>query len=603
MNRAAILAWGLLLAAAAGVSVPVLADDHGKPAPSAISPAPPRAEDAYPPNPFGFFRGHGPPELLDSPRAVGFYFDTFLMVFVGAMFLLWVRTSYWVSRDSSALRLSSPIWNLAMLLCGLLGFAAVFLLPRFYGLLPLLALYGLPMYAYVRLRNSRVAEFSKVLTPQHLAALGLRQLAIFGIRIQTPGVLEAATGMSIKFLGKSDSTGVSETISRQVEHSPNYLAAKDLILRAIQRRSTDIHLEPKEGQVAVRFRIDGMMYPDEPFDVSKGRNIINIVKILCALDITERRRPQDGSFRAEVEDREIDFRVATQGTQLGEKLTLRILDPENSVEQIEELGFRKSLYDQIREVIRRPHGLVLAAGPAGAGKSTTLHAAINDLDTEHRNVITIEDPVEYRVENVTQIEISTAKGQTFGETLRNVLRQDPDVVMIGEIRDEETAQAVCQAAHTGHLVFSTVHATDSIAAVLRLLELGTEPALVAETLSLVLAQRLVRRLCPECKEEYEPTTDELVKAGLPEEGVSSLSREGANPKCKTCRGVGYHGQVGVFEVLPLTEEVRAHLLQKPTPTSLRLEARNHGLLTLREEGLRLVARGITSVEELNRVVG
>ncbi len=218
-------------------------------------------------------------------------------------------------------------------------------------------------------------------------------------------------------------------------------------------------------------------------------------------------------------------------------------------------------------------------------------------------MITIEDPVEYHARNITQIEISTAKGQTFGETLRNVLRQDPDVVMIGEIRDEETAQAVCRAAHTGHLVFSTVHASDSIAAVLRLLELGTEPALLAETLSLVVAQRLVRRLCFECKEEYEPAADELIQAGLPEEGIEALYREGANPKCKVCRGVGYHGQVGVFEVLPLTEEVRGHLLQKPTPTSLRLEARNYGLLTLREEGLRLVARGVTSLAELNRVVG
>ncbi len=573
--------------------------------PAPIPQAPPRAEGAYPPNPFGFFRGHGPPELLQAPRAIGLYFDSWILILLGVFFLLWVRTSYWVSRDSSALKLSSSIWNLVFLLCGFAGFVAVLLLPRFYGLLPMLALYGLPMYAYVRLRNSRVPSFSKVMTPRHLVVLLLRQLSWFGVRLHMPGFEETALGVRIRFLGKSDdrTAGVGEAISRQVENSPNYVAAKDLILRALHRRSSDIHLEPKEGQLAVRFRVDGLMTSDESFDMAQGRNIINIFKILCALDITERRRPQDGSFRAEVEDREIDFRVATQGTQLGEKLTLRILDPENAVRDLEELGFRKSLYEEIRQVIAKPHGLILVAGPAGAGKSTTLHAAINDLDLEQRNVITIEDPVEYQTEGITQIGIRTSEGQTFGETLRNVLRQDPDVVMIGEIRDGETANVVCEAAHTGHLVFSTVHAVDSIAAVLRLLELGAEPSMFSDALSLMLAQRLVRRLCSECKEEYEPTQKELLNAGLPSEDISVLYCEGTNADCRLCKGTGYYGQVGVFESLPLTEEIRNHLTQNPSPTSLRLAARNNGFLTLKEEGLRLVARGVTSLEELTRAVG
>ncbi|MCA9071221.1 MAG: Flp pilus assembly complex ATPase component TadA, partial [Planctomycetaceae bacterium] len=206
-------------------------------------------------------------------------------------------------------------------------------------------------------------------------------------------------------------------------------------------------------------------------------------------------------------------------------------------------------------------------------------------------------------ETVTQIEIQTSQGQTFVETLRSVLRQDPDVVLIGEIRDGETAEAACQAAHTGHLVFSTLHANDSIAAVLRMLELGTDPSLLGETLSLVLAQRLVRRLCPECKEEYQPKPKELENSGLPAEEGTVLFREGTNDKCQICQGTGYFGQVGVFEVLPLDDAIRAHIEQKPTSTSLRLLARNHGLLTLQEEGLRLVARGITSMDELKRVVG
>jgi type II secretory ATPase GspE/PulE/Tfp pilus assembly ATPase PilB-like protein len=575
-------------------------------APTAISPAAPRASEAYPPNPFGFFRGHGPPDLLENPRAIGLYFDSFLMLAVVIVFLLWVRTSYWVSRDSASLRLSSTTWNLAMLIAGSAGFLLVFFLPRYYNLLPLFALYGLPLYAYVRHRNSRVPEFSKVMTPRHFVAVVLRQLAKVGIRVQMPGFQAAGlAGTSIRFLGKSDdrTLGVSETISRQAENSPNYLAAKDLILRALTGRASDIHLEPKEGELAVRLRIDGLMVPDESYEVARGRNIINIFKILCALDITERRRAQDGSFRAEALGREIDFRVATQSTQLGEKLSIRVLDPENSVSELDELGLRKGVYDQLRETIRKPHGLMLAVGPAGSGKSTTLHAALNDLDTKGKNVITIEDPVEYRLDSVTQIEIKTSEGQTFFETLRNVLRQDPDVVMIGEIRDGETASAACQAALAGHMVLSTLHASDTIAALLMMLELGTEPSLLTGSLEMILAERLVRRLCTECKQEYKPTKDDLAKLGLPPDDLRTLYREGKDPKCPQCRGRGYVGQVGVFEMLLVTDELRKVILDNPTPTSLRLAARNQGLLTLREEGLRLVARGITSIEELTRVVG
>ncbi len=583
-----------------------LAGEEPAPTASAIPSAPPRAPEAFPPNPFDFFRGHGPPELLQNPRAVGLYYDFFLLSFLAIVFLLWVRTSYWVSRDSSVHRLHSPFWNLAMLVSGLVGFASVFMLPRYYGLLPLLVFYGLPLYAYVRLRNGRVPAFSKVMTSRHLAAILLRQLSWLGIRIQMPGIQVAAIGgTNVRFLGKSDEriAGVSETISRQVEHSPNYLAAKDLIYRAVTRRSTDIHLEPKDGQLQVRLRIDGLRCPEDAYDLAQGRNLINIFKILSALDITERRRAQDGSFRGEVDGREIDFRVATQSTQLGEKLSIRVLDPENSIRELHELGLRKSVYDQIREVIQRPHGLVLAAGPAGSGKSTTLHAALLELDTGQRNVITIEDPVEYRVASITQIEIQTSQGQSFAQTLRNVLRQDPDVLLIGEIRDGETAEAAGQAALAGHLVLSTLHAGDSIAAVLRILELGVEPSLLAGCLEMVIAQRLVRRLCPDCKEEFQPSADDLERIGLPAEEIDGLYRQGTLPNCPACRGLGYYGQVGVFEVLLMSDELRSIILENPTPTALRLAARNQGLLTLREEGLRLVARGITSLEELNRVVG
>src|SRR5262249_30273750 len=263
---------------------------------------------------------------------------------------------------------------------------------------------------------------------------------------------ESTSGPPIRFLGKSGKDQ-DEARNRQVENSRGYLAAKELIYDAILRRSTDVHLEPGPDEVTARYRIDGVMYPTEPFDRSVGDAIINIFKVLSAMDITEKRKAQDGSFRAAMESREIDFRVATQGTREGEKMSLRILDQSNSVSTLAGLGMRKQLQDQISEVVHQPHGMFLSCGPTGAGKSTTLYAALHELDALQQNIITVEDPIEYRMEGITQIEINTKAGQTFGSSLRSILRQDPDVVLIGEIRDEETARVGCQASNTGHMAF------------------------------------------------------------------------------------------------------------------------------------------------------
>jgi type II secretory ATPase GspE/PulE/Tfp pilus assembly ATPase PilB-like protein len=377
-----------------------------------------------------------------------------------------------------------------------------------------------------------------------------------------------------------------------------------MIYDAIIRRATDVHLEPHEDELSVRYRIDGVMYPAEPFDRTVGDAIINIFKVLSAMDITERRKPQDGSFRAETEGREIDFRVATQGTQIGEKMSLRILDQENSVKTLLDLGMRKALSDQITEIINQPHGMFLSCGPTGAGKSTTLYAALSGLDVHQINIITIEDPVEYRMTGVTQIEINTKAGQTFAGSLRSVLRQDPDVVLIGEMRDDETTRIACQAANTGHMVFSTVHANDSISALFRILDMGVEPFMLASSLSGILGQRLVRRLCEDCREAYKPDPDILKKNNLPPEQVKQFFRpptEGSN-NCASCGGLGYKGRVGVYELLVINDRLRDLIRENPQLSVIKAEARKNGMLYLKEEGLRLVVKGITSMDEMIRVV-
>jgi len=286
-------------------------------------------------------------------------------------------------------------------------------------------------------------------------------------------------------------------------------------------------------------------------------------------------------------------------------MTLRILDQSQSVSTLDDLGFRKQLEDQIKDIIHQPHGLMLVCGPTGAGKSTTLYACLNSIDSYQQNIITIEDPVEYKMDNVTQIEINTKAGQTFANSLRSVLRQDPDIVMIGEIRDGETANIACQAANTGHMVFSTVHANDSITALYRMIDLGVDVSMLSSSLSAILAQRLARRLCPDCKEAYTPKPEFLKKANLPAEKIDKLyhpPKDGENASCPTCAGMGYRGRIGVYELLVISDRMRDLIREKAALSALKAEARKAGMLYMQEEGLRLVVKGITSIDELLRVV-
>lgn len=557
----------------------------------------------FPPNPDGFLRGN---KAWGQPA--GFYLNLWKFVPFVALFFGWVTLGKWVNQDASSLKVNSEFWNSAYFGGGIASMLVGLTMPTMvlaFKFFLTVSLQALPLGLYIRERNACVPESARLLTKKHIQSVVYRTLARMGLHLGGKKMKQQLLGPDIEFVGKT-STGRRDTSrTSQVENSRGFLAAKELVYDAIIKRATDIHLEPKEDELQVRLRVDGVMYSVEPFDRALGDNVINIFKILGAMDITEKRKSLDGSFRAITEGRAIDFRVATQGTRDGEKMTLRILDQSSSVSTLLDLGFRKQLEEQLKEVVHQPHGLLLVCGPTGAGKSTTLYACLNDIDSFQQNIITIEDPVEYKMANVTQIEINTKAGQTFANSLRSVLRQDPDIVMIGEIRDGETANIACQAANTGHMVFSTVHANDAITALYRMIDLGVDVSMLSSSLSAILAQRLARRLCPDCKESYVPKPEFLKKANLPAEKIDKLYRppkEGENAACPTCGGMGYRGRVGVYELLVINDRMRDLIREKAALSALKAEARKGGMLYMQEEGLRLVVKGITSIDELLRVV-
>ncbi|QDT52649.1 Type II secretion system protein E [Caulifigura coniformis] len=605
----------LLMACVLGMGVQVDAQEPppaaGTPATAApASPLPPSpmigGGDKFPPMPGGaFYRGNRNSLSPQMSPVAGGYISLWKFAPVLLLFAAWIHYGNWVAEDAASLKVRPVLWNGVQLGAGVGAMFLALTVPSFAGsFIGSLLAWGGPLAIYIKERNDRVPDSGKVMTPAHLKKWGVRQLARIGVHLGTGRAVDSVVGPPIIFIGKTRTGAKDEKASRAVETSKGYMAARELVYDAILRRATDIHIEPNEDETSVRIRIDGVMYPTEPFDRPIGDAITNIFKVLSAMDITERRRPQDGSFGALCEKREIDFRLASQGTRHGEKLSIRILDQSNSVSTLEGLGMRKQLEEKIKLIIDQPHGMFLSCGPTGAGKSTTLYAFLSYIDRYENNIITVEDPIEYKMEGVTQIEINQKSGQSFGQSLKSILRQDPDVVMIGEIRDEETAKIACQAAATGHMVFSTVHANDSVSALFRILDLGVEPFMLGGSLSAVLAQRLARRLCPHCREAYHPNPEFLKKAGLSAEKVKEFYRPPTNPEesCTHCGGLGYRGRVGVFELLNINERMRDMIRDKAAMSAIKAEARKDGMLYMKEEGLRLVVRGVTSVDELLRVV-
>jgi len=375
-----------------------------------------------------------------------------------------------------------------------------------------------------------------------------------------------------------------------------------LITQAISDRASDIHIEPTERDLRVRYRIDGVLHDAHRSPKNIQNGVISRLKIMSDMNIAERRVPQDGRLSVTHQGRKVDLRIATLPTVWGEKVVARILDNSATLLGLTDLGFSADNYQRFEESYLKPYGMILATGPTGSGKSTTLYATLNQLNRPEVNVITVEDPVEYRLSGINQVQTNTKAGLTFASALRSILRSDPDIVLIGEIRDHETAQIAVEAALTGHLVLSTLHTNDAPSAVTRLVEMGIEPFLVGSAIDAVLAQRLCRALCRRCRQEYEPTAEELRTVGFPWDEDGPLPTLYRPQGCTACANTGYRGRLALHEVMAVTEEIERLAVARASTDEIGRAARAQGMSTLREDGWLKVADGRTSIEEVLRVV-
>jgi len=375
-----------------------------------------------------------------------------------------------------------------------------------------------------------------------------------------------------------------------------------IMIQAIRDRASDIHLEPDERALRVRFRIDGFLFESLALPKQIHPSLTSRIKILAEMDIAETRLPQDGNFNVKMEKRGFEIRVSTFPTIYGENVVLRILDQTSPLFKLEDLGFSKDMLDLCKQLIQRPNGIILVTGPTGSGKTTTLYAFLNLINSKEKNIITIEDPVEYRLALIRQTQINPKAGITFATGLRSILRQDPDIIMIGEIRDRETSEIAHQSALTGHLVLSTLHTNDAPEAITRLMDIGVEPYLISSSLIGVLAQRLVRTICPDCKASYQADRNLLSElndqVSKSKEPLTLYRGKG----CKNCKQSGYRGRTGIFELLPINEKIKQLISEKASTQLIREAAKKMvGMVSLREDGLRKVLRGITTLEEVDRV--
>ena len=391
-----------------------------------------------------------------------------------------------------------------------------------------------------------------------------------------------------------------------VSDAPLVRLVNSLIYQAAEDGASDIHVEPQDDCLLVRYRVDGVLQEVQRIPRRLANGVTTRLKVLAKLDIAERRKPQDGriSLSAAAAGRLLDIRVATLPTVEGESVVLRLLDKSRKAPTLHELGMSDEMQAELRELVHRPTGAVLVTGPTGSGKSTTLYAALTEINRAEINIITVEDPVEYRLGGVNQIQINQRAGLTFASALRSILRSDPDVVMVGEIRDGETAKISIEAALTGHLLLSTLHTNDAPGAITRLNEMGVEPFLTGSAVSAVLAQRLARKLCAHCCELYSPTVDELLKARVSpdvaaaNDGLSFYRKVG----CPRCNQTGYRGRIGVFQLLTMSEELETLAAQRASREEIERAAMRGGMKTMWDDGLAKVAAGLTSIEELTRVV-
>ena len=398
---------------------------------------------------------------------------------------------------------------------------------------------------------------------------------------------------NVEFQGEQ--TQDDDDLSVDVDDAPVIQLVNLVISEAIKAGASDIHVEPYEKTLRLRYRIDGVLQEMTPPPKKFQNAIISRIKILSEMDIAEKRLPQDGRFKARISNRNIDFRVSTCPIAHGEKVVIRILDQNKLKLSLEDLGFETEIRDKFVEYIHKPWGMILITGPTGSGKSTTLYTALSTINDSKKNISTIEDPIEYQIRGINQVQAKPDIGLTFAAGLRSFLRQDPDIIMVGEIRDLETAEIAVRSALTGHLVLSTIHTNDATSTLSRLTDMGVEPFLVTASLLMVIAQRLVRRICGSCKEEFIPTPELLNLAQVPQKEGLKLWR---GTGCPTCRGTGYKGRVALYELLIMTERLKELIISGGTISQIKKAAISEGMETLRTAGIKKAFQGLTTIEEV-----
>jgi type IV pilus assembly protein PilB len=385
------------------------------------------------------------------------------------------------------------------------------------------------------------------------------------------------------------------------EDAPVVQVVQLLITQGLRDRASDIHIEPQGDRIRVRYRVDGALHEVLDLPGSMGPAIVSRVKIMAGMNIVERRRPQDGQISLEIEGRAVDIRVATTSVVSGEKVVMRLLDKSRPIFQLRQLGMGADVAERYSALLHSPYGMVICSGPTGSGKTTTLYGSLSEINTPERNIMTIEDPVEYMIPSINQIQINVQAGITFAGGLKSILRQDPDVILVGEIRDAETARIAVQSALTGHFVLSSLHATDAVSALHRLLDMGIESFLVASSITAVMSQRLLRRVCDNCQERYDPPPQEMallqaMGGQVPENGFV----RGAG--CNFCTQTGYLERIGVYEMMPVSDGIREQIIDRASHDDVRKLARSEGMRTLQEEAMRLVEAGVTNLAEVLRTI-
>jgi general secretion pathway protein E len=521
----------------------------------------------------------------------------------------WAAACIWVERDARSVLGRSLPWKTVFVSVG-----AAFLLGTYQigaAALPLfLTVLVLAGVAYVLVREAMATPEERLIPAAALGdslrwvvqATGLESLlqrmrdtraATAGIATSAPAVVLLKKDGSV--YGGEKTRGVDQELSRAI------MASQGILGDAVAKRATDLHFEPKTGHdIQVRYRIDGMLQTMHTLPAEAGRAIISALKVVGDMDIAEKRRPQDGTFAVLAEGRKFDIRAASGPTNFGEKIALRLLDAGGGIVKggLTGLGMRDSLVQSLRGIIHRAHGMLIVCGPTGSGKTTTVYGALSEIDVLTRNIVTIEDPIEYRLDNISQTAVNNAADLTFAKILRSTLRQDPDVILVGEVRDKETAEIAMQAALTGHFVFTTLHANDTATTVTRLLDIGIDATLIQSAVTAVLAQRLVRLLCPACKEAYRPPESLLRRLGLPPDKVPVLYKEVG---CPECHGSGFRGRTGIYELMVFDTEIRSLLVGRPSIEMVRNAARKSGMRTLLRSALVKACEGVTSISEAERV--